>query len=382
MADIELDSLVVRDFTEASSEVFKQAVESGEIGENDLSFTPDVSVRLPILTPMWFDHQVNDESWLNADTFSWQSGDVYVAVYEHLVNDINGKALQSEVVGDIAVQFYLADDGHKICPASEESNLVALYETTGVAWYYILDADNQQFKLPRTKWGFTGLRDSVGGYVEPALPNIVGDFTAAGADRTANGAFSINTSIGCSITGTTSGHTYGSVGFNASDSSAIYKDGATVQPPATQMRLYFWVGAFDQTATEQTAGLNAERFNGKADRNLLNTTDNVDIVIESQLPTEDNGHTWYRLYKSGWVEQGGSALGTGPRTATFPVPMADTNYNVMAVANRSNADAITGVSFTTKTTTSVNFTVSNINKEAYTWNSSNGIHWEVKGMAA
>lgn len=114
---------------------------------------------------------------------------------------------------------------------------------------------------------------------------------------------------------------------------------------------------------------------------LSNTTDNVDFVIESQLPTEDNGHTWYRLYKSGWIEQGGSALGEGLRTVTFPIPMADTIYNVMAVANRSNADAITGVSFTTKTTTSVNFAVSNINSSAYTWNSSNGIRWEVKGMA-
>lgn len=282
MADTVLTELKIHEF----DSVEQMSQYESEIGENDMVYTPDTSIRLPILTPMWFDHQVNDESWLNADTFSWQSGDVYVAVYDHLASDINGKALQSEVIGDITVQFYLADDGHKICPASEESNLVALYEATGVAWYYILDTANKQFKLPRTKWGFTGLRDSVGGYVEPALPNIVGDFTAAGADRTANGAFSINSSIGCSITGTTSGHTYGSVGFNASDSSAIYKNGATVQPPATQMRLYFWVGAFDQTATEQTAGLNAEMFNGKADVGFGNVSNIAkELMANSSMPS-------------------------------------------------------------------------------------------------
>ena len=112
------------------------------------------------------------------------------------------------------------------------------------------------------------------------------------------------------------------------------------------------------------------------------TSGTADYVVEWQAPTDLNNYTWYRKYKSGWIEQGGSALGTGSRTVTFPIPMADTNYSVMAVANRSDAEAITSVSFTTKTTTSVNFAVSNINSSAYTWNSSNGIRWEVKGMAA
>lgn len=33
--------------------------------------------------------------------------------------------------------------------------------------------------------------------------------------------------------------------------------------------------------------------------------DNYDFVVESQLPTAENNYTWYRKYKSGWVEQGG-----------------------------------------------------------------------------
>ena len=47
---------------------------------------------LPILTHVFSDHKLNDISWLNADTFSWQSGDVYVAAYNHLVEDITSWA--------------------------------------------------------------------------------------------------------------------------------------------------------------------------------------------------------------------------------------------------------------------------------------------------
>ena len=99
----------------------------------------------------WADHQLNDVQWLRADTFSWQSGSVYESAYQHLADDIDGKTLQSETIGSTTIQFYLADDGHKICPASEESNVVAIYNATGIAWYYIVDTTNERFKLPRAK---------------------------------------------------------------------------------------------------------------------------------------------------------------------------------------------------------------------------------------
>lgn len=52
---------------------------------------------------------------------------------------------------------------------------------------------------------------------------------------------------------------------------------------------------------------------------------NVDYVVESQLPTAENNYTWYRKYKSGWVEQGGYSTS---QTVTLPIEMADTNYLV------------------------------------------------------
>lgn len=46
----------------------------------------------------------------------------------------------------------------------------------------------------------------------------------------------------------------------------------------------------------------------------------ADYVIETQLPTSDNNYTWYRKYKSGWVEQGGYVSGTD--LVNIPLPIA------------------------------------------------------------
>lgn len=290
--------------------------------------------NLPILTHVFSDHIINDISWLRADTFSWQSGDVYVSAYEHLAGDLDtvqklycwigekmgdeyytysenpsvgetttdGEAIksidrygrpvvgadylerypegdmlstQTDTIGDITITYYLADDGHKICLPNQESNIVALYETTGVAWYYLLDTTNKQFKLPRTKWGFTGLRDSVGGYVEQdvLLPNITGTFGSTAEYRnpgynTMTGAFYASSSANGRDSDGGSASRTAVLGFSASRSSSVYSGNGTntlIQPRATQMYLYFYVGNFEREAVEQTAGITAETLSQKAD---------------------------------------------------------------------------------------------------------------------
>lgn len=146
-----------------------------------------------------------------------------------------------EKIGNTTVVYFTAADGHKICLPDQETNINAIYTATGVAWYYILDEENQQFKLPRTQHGFVAYRDTVGAYVEPALPNIKGLITSnnwagnAAADSalypTGNGTNSDEQGTGPNA-----------IGFNAQRHNAIYKDGATVQPPATQIYLYFYIG--------------------------------------------------------------------------------------------------------------------------------------------
>ena len=66
--------------------------------------------------------------------------------------------------------------------------------------------------------------------------------------------------------------------------------------------------------------------------------DNYDFVVESQMPTAENNYTWYRKYKSGWVEQGGRfLLSTGNYDIiTLSLEMANTNYNVQIVYHDPN----------------------------------------------
>ena len=265
----------------------------------------DGALKFPLLSFVWADHQLNDVSWLRADTFSWQSGDVYVAAYQHLVDDIDGKTPQTDTIGDITITYYLAEDGHKICLPGRESDLVALYNKTGVAWYYILDTTNRQFKLPRTKWGFTGIRSGVGGYVAPGLP----DHNHKIIINTKWGSKSANNGPNWCGDDVTRATNIAATSTNASQSNSIYGNSTTVQPPATQMYLYFYVGNFTQSAIEQTAGITSEQLNNKADVSLFNAiypVGSIYIGTQSTCPMEIAipGSSWELL-------EAGRALWTG-----------------------------------------------------------------------
>ncbi len=199
----------------------------------------------------WSDHIINNISWTRADNFSWHSAAVYVSAYNKLLKEKEraSTVLETETIDDITISFYRSENNYKICLPDQLANLTSLYEKTGVAWYYVIDTENKQFKLPRTKWGFTGLRNKAGDYVSESVPNITGRF---GSGMT-QGNF-LNFGIGAfgSYEDPTNSQDVPTVGgnydsnnrwdFDASRSSSAYKDGAPVQERATEMYLYFYVG--------------------------------------------------------------------------------------------------------------------------------------------
>ena len=323
--------------------------------EGEFYVTPDY-IDLPILTSMWFDHIVNDISWLRSDTFAWQSGDVYTAVYNHLVNDWQTGTIQTENVAGRTFSVMVAKDGHKLFSTNSTGEQLAtdLFNETGVAWYYILDTTNHRFKLPRTKFGFTGLRNNVGNYVAPGLPNITGSWTSQyniSLDNNSNciGAIASTYSTGQGKYGGSNASSEWGYGFNfnASHSNSIYGASTTVQPPATQMYLYFYVGNFNQDSIIQTAGLNAELFNGKADINVTNALQTSKLNKDlSNLPsnikyvkeTWKSGTSWYRIWSDGWIEQGGYLSWNGAwTTLTFNRPFTTTNYYINGGGYRSDS---------------------------------------------
>ena len=235
---------------------------------------PNERLNLPSIHNLfdfkWVDHELTDQSWLKADTFSWQSGTTYSEAYNHLVDDIDNITAQTETIGSYTVTFCRATDGHKVCLADQEGIVNSIYAESGISWYYILDTTNTRFKLPRTKFGFEGLRNTVGDKIDAGLPNIASeDITISllqnNISDLTSGPLKRTKGSNASIKGSSSGLAAYYLSFDASLANPIYGNSTTVQEPATQMYLYFYVGGFTETATQQTAGLNASLFNNKAD---------------------------------------------------------------------------------------------------------------------
>lgn len=124
-------------------------------------------------------------------------------------------------------------------------------------------------------------------------------------------------------------------------------------------------------------GAITEALNDKTDRDMRNVDNaaGADAVIEYQLPTADNNYTWYRKYKSGWVEQGGFKQNvSGTVTVTFPKEMANNRYTIIKTLSTSSTGehiSYNQISFFSLSTTGANTATAGAD-----------FSWVVYGMAA
>jgi hypothetical protein len=328
----------------------------------------------PLLHHDWFDYILNDLNWLRADTFTPYSGTIYKPVYNHLVADFDGTVATSETISGITITYYRATDGHKICLPDQEVNLTNLYNAIGIAWYYVLDIPNQTFKLPRSKYNtVTSIITNPGDYVEPTLPNITGRVSTLRVyEATSNGAFYTKNESVIIPAGTGSDGSK-AVYMDASLSSSIYKDNATVQPPAVQKYLYFYIGNFTQNAIDTIANLNMEILNAK-----VNTGHEV---IAYQAPTAENSYTWYRKYKDNWVEIGGlDTTGTAAlHTIEIPVAMSVKRSGQVTTYTAATDAGTISTQFDPMTDDATHIRIGC--RWGTTWSNA-WLCWEVKGIAA
>lgn len=99
---------------------------------------------------------------------------------------------------------------------------------------------------------------------------------------------------------------------------------------------------------------------------------NMDYVVESY---SDESGNWYRVYKSGWVAQGGitaSLAGSSGETVTFLKPMADAKYSTNIPSTPGGV--FTGSGVYNKTTTSM--------QVANTSQSTVQLSWRIEGQGA
>lgn len=121
----------------------------------------------------------------------------------------------------------------------------------------------------------------------------------------------------------------------------------------------------------------SEALNDKTDRDMRNVdnTAGTDAVVEYQEPTAGNNYTWYRKYKSGWVEQGGKTTSSNNASVTLPIVMSDANYTVVVAKEHSESVAV-GVA--PNNITSTGFQI----KICYDNSLAREMYWQVSGMAA
>lgn len=375
--DTVLNELMLQEVTQAE---YGQLVKDNLLDENRVYLTPDNSLKGILLDFKWADHLLDDISWLRADTFSWQSGDVYVAAYNHLVSCMEGATEETETIAGIEITYHLAQNKRKICLPDQEDKILELYNKTGVAWYYILDEDNTQFKLPRSKHNkyadtvpVVGNGKSIG--LTDGEKEYTGGFdTYSGVGITSILANDEQVILPSTVSNITS---YGSMTKKAwgvtTDSTKSGIIAQQEQDTDQYKYLYFYVGNFERDAVEQTAGIAAEMFNSKADSDLGNVPANYDYVVESQMPTAENGYTWYRKYKSGWVEQGGRiANDSTTTTVVLPIVMADDKYTLTGgLLNGTASASYEHENFNNLTPTGFNFTT----YDNY------GVNWQVSGVS-
>lgn len=105
---------------------------------------------------------------------------------------------------------------------------------------------------------------------------------------------------------------------------------------------------------------------------------NYDFVIDFQEPSSSNNYTWYRLYKSGWVEQGSfSNLANNVRTnITLPIALQGANFVFPQISN-------TQAGFGSQDTLSIQLSTDGTYVIVFQKNASSAsmyICWEIKGM--
>lgn len=114
----------------------------------------------------------------------------------------------------------------------------------------------------------------------------------------------------------------------------------------------------------------------KADTSLSNVLTNIDYVVESQVNADGS---WYRKYKSGWLEQGGG-FGSNDATDTIVTllkPYANTTYSIMVGQMIGLAGDASFWNFAVANKTTSTVTIHNATNGA-----GNICQWEAKGMGA
>lgn len=119
----------------------------------------------------------------------------------------------------------------------------------------------------------------------------------------------------------------------------------------------------------QDAAFLTSQMQSKAQKDLVNVDSNIDFVIESW---SDGAGNWYRKYRSGWLEQGGTVTWSGSsyQTLTLLKDFSNEKYfvNIVVVVGGSTGSAYTNfVGIANKTASGFQYKTSATESKTATW---------------
>ena len=264
-----------------------------------------------------FDTKLTDRILTGDEAVGWAlQGALITMTYPDAVNKIKELYAGGTDTTFRGISCKKTTDGRYIADISQKTAIDNLFNTTGVADFYILDSTNSEFYLPRNNWFLQAGSDTgaVNNYNAPGLPGISGNIGKFDVyEGYASGCFTIkNTSHG--DTREKWGGTVADIGFNASQSSSVYGASSSVQPPSSIKLLYYKVGN-----TVPNTGL----------IDIGHVLSDIQQLSKSYITeTYINGPSWYRVWSDGWIEQGGrlQIQASTQVSVNLMKPYSDTNY--------------------------------------------------------
>lgn len=263
--------------------------------EESVDVTREIELNNPFFFGMsqYFESEPKNASWLISNG-SFHSGTVYKSFYEWLLKIYN----RTETVEGVSVKA--------------NTDAYGDYD-------YVINTADTTFRLP-IKVKLASGNAVVGNGMTLGLTNGTNNGGLIKSSTSSTYLFSNINSYGSDVSSTpaTGGSdVIGTIGVTTDPT----KSG--IETSSSGLKLYFYVGETIQDANVINAS------------GVLTEIANADYVVESY----NDGTNWYRVYKSGWVEQGGYST-TG--FITFLKPFADANYSFLY---RWQTATQTGVSF-------------------------------------
>lgn len=324
---------LVADLSKATTETIpcKWFIQVATGVEESIDVTREIQLNNPFFFGMsqYFESAPNNASWLLSNG-EFHSGSVYVSFYQWLLRIYNGVdtvdgvsvKLHTETYDDYDYVINTADTTFRL-PNRTRDDFVVEQNKSGDSWY----------RVYKSGWVEQGgyLKSSSTDYavLTVNLQKEMSDTTYT-AQVTINSTYS-NTVHARATGAYASGKTTKSFSICTQTSNITNGYYWTVLGYAkeeAEKRSYFYVGE-----TVQDANL----INASKVLDLLAKLESYDYVVESKTPTADDT-SWYRVYRSGWVEQGGTSPNVTRAGITINLrkAMIDQNFTVTAVC-KSNA---------------------------------------------